>query len=478
MTERMTPDLCVIGAGSAGLSVAAAARAFGASVVLIERAKMGGDCLNSGCVPSKALIAAGYRAHAMRNAQAYGITPEEPRIQFRKVHDHVQKVIAGIAPHDSEARFRAMGCTVLIGEARFTDPRTVMVGEAEIRARRFVIATGARPVVPAIPGLDAVPYFTSETIFDNTRKLTHLLIVGGGPMGLELAQAYRRLGSEVTVVEAGTPLGRTDPELAAVALNRLARDGVAIRANTAVERVIARSMGIGVVIRSENGEERLDVSHILLATGRKPNLEGLDLQKARIRTRKDAPDRIVLSAGLRTSNRRVYAIGDAAGGAQFTHLASYQAGLVIRNALFGLPVRQNPDIIPVATYTDPEIGQVGLTEPEARKRLGDRFRILRASFGENDRARTELETHGLAKLITDRRGRILGGSVVGPGAGELTAFFAFCVANKLSARHLMAFVAPYPTLTEIVKRLGTEYYREAAQNPLLQKIMALVRRLP
>lgn len=474
----MTPDLCVIGAGSAGLSVAAAARAFGASVVLIERDRMGGDCLNSGCVPSKALIAAGYRAHVMRSAQAFGIAPEEPRIQFRKVHDHLHEVIDGIAPHDSEARFRALGCEVIKAEARFTDARTVVAGETEIRARRFVIATGASPIVPAIPGLNSVPYFTSETIFDNTRKLTHLLIVGGGPMGLELAQAYRRLGSEVTVVEAGAVLGRSDPELAAVALRKLAADGVVVREKTAVERFVARSQGIGVVVRSDSGEERLDVSHILVATGRRPSLESLDLAKARIRTEKGDPSRLVLDRSLRTSNRRVYAIGDAAGGAQFTHLAGYHAGLVIRNALFALPVKVDPRLIPSVTYTDPELGEVGLTEPMARERLGTRFRILRASFGENDRARAERQGHGLAKLIVDPRGTILGGSAVGPGAGELVGFFAFCVANRLSVRHLMAFVAPYPTLIEIVKRLGTEFYRDAAQSPWLVRVMELVRRLP
>jgi pyruvate/2-oxoglutarate dehydrogenase complex dihydrolipoamide dehydrogenase (E3) component len=474
----MTPDLCVIGAGSAGLSVAAAARAFGASVVLIERGRMGGDCLNTGCVPSKAMIAAGDRAHVMRSAQPFGISPEEPRIQFRKVHDHIHKVIDAIAPHDSEARFRALGCEVIKAEARFTDARTVVAGDVEIRARRFVIATGARPVVPPVPGLNAVPYFTSETIFDNTRKLTHLLIVGGGPMGLELAQAYRRLGSDVTVVEAGPALSRSDPELAGIALDRLRSEGIAIRTGTVVERFVARSQGIGVVVRKDGEDDRLDVSHILVATGRRPSLESLDLAKARIKTRKDDPSRLVLDSSLRTSNRRVYAIGDAAGGLQFTHLAGYQAGLVIRNALFALPIKQNLDIIPSATYTDPEIGEVGLTEPEAKKRLGSRFRILRASFAENDRARAELQTHGLVKLIVDRRGRILGAGAVGPGAGELTAFFAFCVANKLSVRNLVAFVPPYPTLTEIAKRLGTEYYRDAASNPWLRRVIDLVRRLP
>jgi pyruvate/2-oxoglutarate dehydrogenase complex dihydrolipoamide dehydrogenase (E3) component len=479
MSERLTPDLCIIGAGSGGLTVAAAARAFGASVVLVERDKMGGDCLNAGCVPSKALIASGRVAQTMRDAARFGIMAEEPRPNFRAVHERIQSVIASIAPHDSIERFEALGVHVIAAEARFTDTRTVVAGDVTIRARRFVIATGSRPAIPDIPGLSQVPYFTNESIFENPYKLTHLVIIGGGPIGIELAQAYRRLGSQVSVVEAKTLLARSDPELSAIALDRLREEGIDLRAHTKVGEVIARGQGIGVRVISEAGvEEILDASHILVAAGRTANLDSLDLEKARIRRDAVNPGKLHVRTNLKTSNRRVYAIGDAAGGLQFTHMAGYQGGLVVRNALFGLPVRNDDTLIPRAVFSDPEIAEVGLTEPQARQRYKDRYKVVRWPFGENDRARTMGQTRGVAKMITDPRGRILGAGIVGPEAGELISIFSFAIANKLSARHLTAFVAPYPTLSEIAKRLGTEHFRDLAENPWLRRLMALNRHLP
>lgn len=479
MADILKPDLCIIGAGSGGLTVAAAARAFGASVVLIERGKMGGDCLNAGCVPSKALIASARVAHTMRHAARFGIANDEPRANFRAVSEHVQSVIESIAPHDSIERYEALGAEVIAAEGRFVDRRTLQAGETLIRARRFVIATGSRPAVPDIPGLADVPYFTNESIFAHTAKLSHLVVIGGGPVGIELAQAYRRLGSQVTVIETAKALGRSDPELAGIVLRQLREEGVDIREETRVTEIIARSQGIGVRIAGPGGEpQTLDASHILVATGRDANLDGLDLGKARVRRDPVNKGKLLVKSNLRTSNRRIYAIGDAAGGLQFTHVAGYQGGLVVRNALFGLPIRNDDGMVPKAVFTDPEIAEVGLTEPQAKARYKGNYKVVRWSFAENDRARTLRQGHGVAKMITDRSGRILGAGIAGPEAGELITLFSFAIANKLSARHLMAFVAPYPTLSEIAKRLGTEYFRDVTANPWLQRLMALNRLLP
>lgn len=478
MAEFLTPDLCVIGAGAGGLAVTAAARAYGASVVLVERGKMGGDRLNTASVPSKAVVAAGYHAHAMRSGAALGIAGEEPRINSRKLHDHVQQVIASLAPDDSTTRFEALGAQIVNAEAKFTDPRTLSAGETLIRARRFVIATGSRSLLPEIPGLPSVPYFTTETIFDNTRKLTHLVIIGAGPVGLELAQAYTRLGTQVSVVEPGPPLPESDPELAEIALRRMREEGVDVRADTEVTLIQARSQGIGVIIKSGEREEMLDASHILVAVGRVPSLDSLDLDKARIRRSPLDAARLEIGPGLKTTNRRVYAIGDAAGGRRSAHLADYQAQIVVRNALFGLPLRQKPELIPSVIYTDPEIAEVGLTEAEARERHKDAFLVTRWSFAQNDRARVLNQSFGVAKLLTDKGGRILGAGIAGAAAGELVALFSFAIANRLSARHLAGFVAPYPTLSDIARQLGLEVQRRQAPNPALARLLALNRLLP
>jgi pyruvate/2-oxoglutarate dehydrogenase complex dihydrolipoamide dehydrogenase (E3) component len=478
MAEILTPDLCVIGAGAGGLAVVAAARAHGANVVLVERGKMGGDSLNAASMPSKAIVAAGHHANAIRTGAVFGIAADEPRINSRKLHDHVQQVIAALAPDGTPARLEALGAEIVKAEATFVDPRTLSAGETLVRARRFVIATGSRSLLPEIPGLLSVPYFTTETIFDNTRKLTHLVIIGAGPVGLELAQAYNRLGTQVSVVEPGRPLPQSDPELAEVALRRMREEGVDIRADTEVTLIQARSQGIGVIVKSGEREEMLDASHILVNVGRAPNLDSLALDKARIKRLAFDAARLEIGPGLKTTNRRVYAIGDAAGGSQSAHLADYQARIVVQNALFGLPLRQQPELIPSATYTDPEIAEVGLTEAEAREKRKDDFIVTRWSFAQNDRARALQQGFGVAKLITDRRGRILGAGIVGAAAGELIALFSFAVANRLSARHLAGFVAPYPTLSDVARQLGLEVERKQGPDPVLARLLALNRLLP
>jgi pyruvate/2-oxoglutarate dehydrogenase complex dihydrolipoamide dehydrogenase (E3) component len=472
MTETLKPDICVIGAGSGGLSVAAVAAAFGVPVVLIERGIMGGDCLNTGCVPSKALLASARRAAVMRNAAPFGVTASTIDIDFGKVHDHVRRVIAAIAPNDSAERFTGLGVRVIKGTAKFKDRRTVVVGDVEIRARRFVIATGSTPALPPIPGVDEGPYLTNETIFDLTERPDRLIIIGGGPIGLEMAQAFCRLGSEVTVLEAAAPLAKDDPECAAIVLDQLEREGVVIRSGVKVVRVKHASSSVAVTYESAGGEQTVEGRYLLVATGRKPTTDGLDLDSAGI---KYGQAGITVNARLKTANRRVYAIGDcAAGQLQFTHAANYHAGLVIRNALFWLPVKVNNDVIPWVTYTEPELAQTGLSEAQARER-GIKMRILRWPYHDNDRAQTERETHGHIKVITTAKGKILGASIVGAQAGELIAMWTLAIAQGLNIRSLTGIVLPYPTLSEIGKRAAIEYFTPSLTSPWLRRIIAWLR---
>lgn len=473
MTTLLTPDICVIGGGSGGLTVAAGAAAFGVPVVLVEKGRMGGDCLNYGCVPSKALIAAARRADAMRNAAQFGIADVEPEVDFREVHRHVHSVIAAIAPNDSVERFQALGVHVVSAEARFRDRRTVIAGDFEIRARRFVVATGSSPLVPPIPGLDEVGYLTNETVFDLKRLPGHLVIVGGGPVGIELAQAHRRLGSRVTVVEGAVALGREDPELAAIALRRIRADGVEIRENSKVVRVEKRGRnGVRVYVEQEGAVATVDGTHLLLAVGRAANVAGLDLEKAGVRFDNKG---VKVSDKLRTSNRRVYAVGDAAGGLQFTHVAGYHGGLVLRPLLFRLAARENRAIIPRVTYADPEIAQVGMTEAEARAKHG-RIGVLRWPYSENDRAQAERQTEGFVKVLADKGGRILGVGIVGANAGELISLWALAISRGLRLRDMTGFVPPYPTMSEIGKRAAISYFAPAARRPVVRWLLRLLRR--
>ena len=469
--DVLTPDLCVIGGGSGGLSVAAGAVQMGASVVLIEGHKMGGDCLNYGCVPSKALLAAGKAAHAMEAGAPFGVTPVAPEVDYARAKDHVREVIAGIEPHDSVERFEGLGCTVIQDYGRFVDARTVEAGGKRIKARRFVIATGSSPWTPPIPGLDEVGFHTNETIFELRDKPKHLLVIGGGPIGLEMAQAHRRLGCEVTVLEAFKALGKDDPELTAIALEALRSEGIDIREGAEVAS--ARREGDEVVLEIKDQEAvRGDV--ILAAVGRRANLDKLNLEAAGIETNRAG---VVVDKGLRTTNRRVYAIGDAAGGLQFTHVAGYQAGLVIRSALFRLPVTNRTDHIPWATYTDPEMAQVGLTEGEARDRHGDRLEVLRFDYAENDRARAELKTKGLIKVMVVK-GKPVGASIVGAAAGEQISLWALAISKGLKIADMAGFVAPYPTMMELSKRAAGSYYTPRLfESPRVKWIVSLLARL-
>ena len=471
--QELSVDFCIIGAGSGGLSVAAAAAAFGQRVVLIEKHKMGGDCLNYGCVPSKALLAAGKRAQHIRTSGQFGIGPSVPVIDHAAVADHVRGVIDAIAPNDSIERFNGLGVRVISAAGRFVDRDTVAAGEFLIKARRFVIATGSSPVVPPIPGLSDVPYFTNETIFGNAKAIPHLLIVGGGPIGLELAQAHRRLGSEVTVIEGQKALAKDDPELAAVVLSHLRAEGVLIREGALVERVAKQGDKVLVTVKADGVSEVIEGTHILVAAGRRPNVADLGLDAAGIAFDKKG---VTVDAGLRTANKRVFAIGDVAGGLQFTHVANDHAGIVIRRALFRLPAKATGRIVPWVTFTDPELAHVGLLESDARVRFG-KVRVLRWSYHENDRAQAERETAGHIKVVTGRKGDILGVTIVGAHAGELIQMWTLAITRKLNIKAMTDWISPYPTYSEINKRVAFRYYASAPSNPLVRKVISLLAKL-
>ncbi len=475
MSERIETDICVIGAGSGGLSVAAGAAQMGAAVVLIEKGKMGGDCLNYGCVPSKSLIAAARAAETIRSAGRYGVAGGRPEIDFAAVHEHVQGVIAGIAPHDSVERFESLGVRVIQAAARFTGPGEVEAGGATVRARRFVIATGSSPAIPDVPGLGDVPYLTNETIFDLRQAPEHLIVIGGGPIGAELAQAHRRLGARVTQIARGRLLPKDDGELVEVVRRRVAEDGVALFEGTATKRIEAHGAGVRAVAECAGQSVSIEGSHLLVATGRKANVEDLGLEAAGVAY---SGRGITVDSRLRTSNKRIFAIGDVTGRQQFTHIAGYHAGIVIRNALFMLPAKIDDSAVPWVTYTEPELAHVGMTEAAARERLGGAVSALRWPFAENDRARTERETEGLIKVVLGRGGRVIGASIVGAGAGDLLALWCLAVSQKLKIGAVAGLILPYPTRSEVGKRAAGEHYTPKLFSGRTRTLVRLLQRLP
>lgn len=467
-------DLCVVGAGSGGLSTAYGASHMGARVVLIEGHKMGGDCLNYGCVPSKALLAAGHAAHAMRHAGPFGVAAVEPAIDFAAVNRHVRETIATIEPNDSVERYRGFGVEVIAARARFTGRGSLEAGGREIRARRFVVATGSRAAVPPVPGLDSVPFFTNETLFDNTERPDRLLVLGGGPIGCEMAQAHRRLGCRVAVIDRSAILPRDDPELVAPVRESLLADGVELIEHAAVQGVAGEAGRIEIAFEKEGSASRIEGSHLLVAAGRRPNVDGLGLEAAGV-----AHDRrgIAVDSRLRSSNRRIFAIGDCAGGFQFTHLANHHAGIVIRNALLGLPARVSLKALPWVTYTDPELAHAGMSEAEARGAHGE-VRVLRFPCRENDRAIAERRTAGLVKAIASRRGRILGASIAAAHAGELIGPWALAISSGLGIGAMAGHVAPYPTMGEINKRVAGSFYTPRVFGAGMKRAVRLLARLP
>lgn len=468
--KRIKTDVLVIGAGSGGLSVAAGASQMGASVTLLEGHKMGGDCLNFGCVPSKALIASAKAAYGQAHASPYGVADTDPQVDYAAAKDHVADVIATIAPVDSQERFEGFGVNVIREYGHFISPTEVQAGDTVIKARRVVISTGSSPLVPPIPGLGDVPYETNETLFDLREQPEHLLIIGGGPIGMEMAQAHIRLGSKVTVIEGAKALGKDDPELAKVVLDTLKDEGVEIAEDAMAAEIRGQAGAIEVEVKDGRVFKG---SHLLMAVGRKSNTDKLNLDAAGIKTTRTG---IEVDASMRTSNRKVYAIGDVAGGLQFTHVAGYHAGVIIRSMLFGLPSKAKTSHIPWATYTDPELSQVGLTEAQARDAHGDKLEVIRFDYQHNDRAIAERKTKGFIKLMVVK-GRPVGASIVGYQAGELINLWALVLANNMKMSQVAAMVAPYPTIGEVNKRAAGAYYTPRLfDNPTVKRVVGFVQR--
>ncbi len=467
MSKTIETDICIIGAGSGGLSIAAGAAQLGRDVVLIEKAKMGGDCLNYGCVPSKAILAAAKTAHHMREAKIYGVGSVDPDIDYAAVMAHVEGVIAGIAPHDSQERFEGLGCTVIREAAAFSGPREVKAGDTTIRAKHFAIATGSSPFVPPIEGLSQTPYLTNETLFENKTHPEHLIVIGGGPIGIEMAQAHRRLGSAVTVIEAAAIMGRDDPEAVDVIRTALSAEGVVFKEKAKAQKISGTDGAVSVAL--DTGET-VTGSHLLVAVGRAPNVGGLNLEAAGVDYDRSG---VKTDARLRTTNSRVYAVGDVAGGPQFTHMAGDHASTFIRNVLFKAPSKRNDHIIPHVTYCDPELAGVGLSEDDAKKAHPD-AKVARFAMAENDRARAERHTEGFIKVVTKKNGEILGATIVGQDAGDLINPWAVAVANKRKISDFTSYVAPYPTRGELSKRVAGAWYTPTLFSDRTRSIVKLL----
>jgi len=470
MKREIAADFAVVGAGSAGLSFASGAAQLGQRVVLFEQADMGGDCLNTGCVPSKALLAAAHAAHAVRDAGRYGVRAETTAIDFPAVMAHVHGAIATIAPHDSQARFEGLGVTVVREHAAFTDRRTLESEGVRVRARRVVLATGSRPTAPPIDGLDRTPFHTHETIFGLQTLPKHLLVLGGGPIGCELGQAFARLGARVTIVEASEPLGREDPEAVALVADSLRADGVELR--TGAEVVSAQPTPDGVALELLGGV-RLEGTHLLVAAGRAPNVEALGLEAAGIAYDKRG---VTVDRSLRTTNRAVYAAGDVTGRPAFTHAAGAHASLLVRKLLFAQRVNVEALVVPRVTYTDPPLAVAGLSEPEARARHGEDVKTVVRPFHGNDRAVTEGEPAGFAKLVADPKGRLLGVTIVGAHADEMIHAWVLALAHQLSIRKMAGWIPPYPTRGDVNRALASAYYAPVLFSRRTRRLVGLLKR--
>lgn len=459
MTSATEYDLCIIGGGAAGLVVAAGAATLGAKVALVEKRALGGDCLYFGCVPSKTLIHSAKVAQIMRDAGSFGIAAHTPDIDLSLVMQRVQSVIEQIEPNDSPERFAALGVEVIFGAGQFAGADEFVVNARTLRARKFVIATGTRPAVPALPGLENTPYLTNETLFAVNGPIRHLLILGGGPIGCEMAQSLARLASGVTLFDlAPRLLPREDDDVSAVIHHQFKQDGIELHLGIQVLKLEHENGETRVLLEHpQHGRYWLSGSHLLIAAGRKPNLENLGLEQAGVALENG---RLVLDARLRTSNKNIYACGDVAGPYLFTHMAEHQAGVVLRNALFHWPSRVQTRNIPWCTYTDPELARVGLSESEAIQQ-GIKHRVYRFPFADIDRAVTAGETAGLAKIVTTPRGKLLGACIVGPQAGELIAEYVLAISKGMQAADLSNTIHIYPTLAQINRRVADQRLKES-----------------
>jgi pyruvate/2-oxoglutarate dehydrogenase complex dihydrolipoamide dehydrogenase (E3) component len=468
MTSRY--DLLIIGAGSGGLVAARFAAQLGAKVGLIERNRIGGDCTWTGCVPSKALLKVAKIAHEIRTAPRYGISPTSSEINMSAVREYVRGAIASVYQFENPEVLAAEHIDLIFGAARFVDHSTVVVGDRTIQSKAFLLTTGARPSVPVITGIKEVPFITYEQIFDNDVLPKTMLIVGGGPIGIEMAQAYQRLGSQVTVVGKAV-LPKEDPDVQDLIKTILEREGVRFVLERAKE---ARRDGNAIVIATEHQELTGDL--LLVAAGRKPNVEGLDLEKAGV---KHSPDGIPVDDRLRSNVHHIYAAGDITGGYQFTHYAGWQAFQAVRNALLPSSALGISNVVPRVTFTDPEVAHVGLTEHEARTEHGDRTQVNRWELGKVDRAVCENDTAGFLKVITDQDGSVVGACVVAARAGEAIVELVIAIKNKLKVADLAGTIHPYPTYSTAVQQMAADITVErllsGASGKLIRGLSRVVR---
>ena len=451
-----TFDLIAIGGGTAGLVTAAGSAGLGAKTALVERHRMGGECLWNGCVPSKALLATAKTAKTVRHARAFGIETESVRVHFNEARAHVKRVQARIAPNDSPERFRGLGVHVAQGQAVFVDRHTIEVNGEHLRARNIVIATGTSPAVPPIPGLAESGFHTNETIFDIAALPSTLLVVGGGPIGTEMAQAFARLGSTVHVIEAlPTFFAREDAEIAALLREQLEAEGIRFHLGALALRVRREDSTTILVVRTADGQEtELAGDALLIATGRRPNTDGLGLEHVGVVTDRGG---VVADARLRTNIPGIYAAGDiVSGGLKFTHVADVMARAVLRNALFPGSSAVDYSAVPWVTYTDPELARVGITEHEARDRHGSSVGVWRREIGAVDRVIADGGPPGLVKIVTDRRGRVLGGHILGAHAGDMIGELTMAIKFGLTVGQLGAVIHPYPTTAEAIKQAAEQ----------------------
>lgn len=475
--KEIQADVCVIGAGSGGLNVASGSAQLGVRTVLIEGGEMGGDCLNTGCVPSKALLHVAKTAQVVRKSSRYGISmgQGEVTVDYAQAMTHVRDAITAIEPHDSQERFEGLGVNVIRDYGRFLDPHTVEAGDHRIRAKFFVIATGSHALIPPVPGLTEIPFLTNETLFTNTDKPEHLAIMGGGPIGAEMAQAHRRLGCKVTLIEmASSIMGKDDPDLVAVVRRQLIAEGIGVREGTRVSAVSGTAGDLSLTLEADGASETLKASHLLVATGRKPAIERLNLDAAGI---DHTPQAITVRPNMRTSQRHVFAIGDVVGGPQFTHMAGHHASVVVREMLFRMPAKADTKTVPWVTYTDPELAQIGMTETAARA-AGLEPRVELTNVGGNDRYITENIEEGLAKLVFDARGKLLGAGIAAPGAGDLIASLGLVIGGQIKLSTLASQIVPYPTHAEVPKRMAGAHLAPTLFAKRTQRLIKLLLKLP
>jgi pyruvate/2-oxoglutarate dehydrogenase complex dihydrolipoamide dehydrogenase (E3) component len=464
-------DMVVIGGGTGGLVTASGSAQLGAKVALIERDKLGGECLWTGCVPSKTLIESAKTKHRIDQSRTHGFEMGEVRVDFARVMEHVWETIMAIQPHDDPKRFRDMGVDVIEGTARFTGPDRLEVNGRTLVSRRFCIATGGDVMVPPIEGIDTVPYLTHENFFDIRKRPEHLIVIGAGPIGCELGQSMRRLGSRVTLIETlDCILHNDDHELACLLHSYLEAEGISVKVSARATKVHEQNGKISLYC--QQGEKSFEVEGdvLLMATGKRPRTAGLGLETAGVELNKGG---IRVDATMRTTNPRIYACGDVAGPYLFTHMAEYQAGLIISNALIPILNRKaDLNVVPWVTFTDPELAHIGLSEEPARKQYGvDGIRVWRYEVKENDRHIIEGTTKGMVKLVTRSNGKILGCDILGANAGDLIHEYALAIKKGSSVGDISGLIHAYPTLIQANKRASDRYFSEKFFKGKIPKIV-------